>query len=133
KFYASVRLDIRRIGQIKEGDEIVGSETKVKVVKNKVAPPFREALFQIMYGQGTNRLGEIVDWAAKEEIVQKSGAWYAYNGAKIGQGKNNVIRYFEENPAVAEEIDKELRKRLLTKAKPETAEVEAMPEELLDA
>jgi recombination protein RecA len=133
KFYASVRLDIRRIGQIKEGDEIVGSETKVKVVKNKVAPPFREALFQIMYGQGTNRLGEIVDWAAKEEIVQKSGAWYAYNGAKIGQGKNNVIRYFEENPAVAEEIDKELRKRLLTKAKPEAAEAEAMPEELLDA
>ena len=133
KFYASVRLDIRRIGQIKEGEEIVGSETKVKVVKNKVAPPFREALFQIMYGQGTNRLGEIVDWAAKEEIVQKSGAWYAYNGAKIGQGKNNVIRYFEENPAVAEEIDKELRKRLLTKAKPEVAEVEAMPEELLDA
>ncbi|GAC1368995.1 MAG: recombinase RecA [Aquirhabdus sp.] len=133
KFYASVRLDIRRIGQIKEGEEIVGSETKVKVVKNKVAPPFREALFQIMYGQGTNRLGEIVDWAAKEEIVQKSGAWYAYNGAKIGQGKNNVIRYFEENPAVAEEIDKELRKRLLTKAKPVAEEVEAFPEELLDA
>jgi len=135
KFYASVRLDIRRIGQIKEGDEIVGSETKVKVVKNKVAPPFREALFQIMYGQGTNRLGELVDLAAKEEIVQKSGAWYAYNGAKIGQGKNNVVRYFEENPAVAEEIDKELRKRLLTKVKPEHLEIEAepLPEELLDA
>ncbi len=133
KFYASVRLDIRRIGQIKEGDEIVGSETKVKVVKNKVAPPFREALFQIMYGQGTNRLGELVDLAAKEEIVQKSGAWYAYNGAKIGQGKNNVVRYFEENPAVAEEIDKELRKRLLTKVKPEHVEAEALPEELLDA
>ncbi len=133
KFYASVRLDIRRIGQIKEGEEIVGSETKVKVVKNKVAPPFREALFQIMYGQGTNRLGEIVDWAAKEEIVQKSGAWYAYQGAKIGQGKNNVIRYFEENPAVAEEIDKELRRRLLSKAKPEAAEAEPTPAELLDA
>ncbi len=133
KFYASVRMDIRRIGQIKEGEEIIGSETKVKVVKNKVAPPFREALFQIMYGQGTNRLGEIVDWAAKEDIVQKSGAWYAYNGAKIGQGKNNVIRYFEENPAVAEEIDKELRKRLLTKAKPEAVETETIPEELLDA
>jgi len=133
KFYASVRMDIRRIGQIKEGEEIIGSETKVKVVKNKVAPPFREALFQIMYGQGTNRLGEIVDWAAKEDIVQKSGAWYAYNGTKIGQGKNNVIRYFEENPAVAEEIDKELRKRLLTKAKPEAVEAETMPEELLDA
>jgi len=133
KFYASVRMDIRRIGQIKEGEEIVGSETKVKVVKNKVAPPFREALFQIMYGQGTNRLGELVDLAAKEELVQKSGAWYAYKGAKIGQGKNNVVRYFEENPAVAEEIDKELRKRLLTKAKPDAVEAEVMPEELLDA
>jgi len=133
KFYASVRMDIRRIGQIKEGEEIVGSETKVKVVKNKVAPPFREALFQIMYGQGTNRLGELVDLAAKEELVQKSGAWYAYKGAKIGQGKNNVVRYFEENPAVAEEIDKELRKRLLTKAKPEAVDTAALPEELLDA
>jgi recombination protein RecA len=133
KFYASVRLDIRRIGQIKEGEEIVGSETKVKVVKNKVAPPFREALFQIMYGQGTNRLGELVDLAAKEDLVQKSGAWYAYKGAKIGQGKNNVVRYFEEHPAVAEEIDKELRKRLLTKAKPDAVEAEALPEELLDA
>ncbi len=133
KFYASVRMDIRRIGQIKEGEEIVGSETKVKVVKNKVAPPFREALFQIMYGQGTNRLGELVDLASKEDLVQKSGAWYAYKGAKIGQGKNNVVRYFEENPAVAEEIDKELRKRLLTKAKPEANEPEALPEELLDA
>ncbi len=131
KFYASVRLDIRKIGQIKEGEEIVGSETKVKVVKNKVAPPFREALFQIMYGQGTNRLGELVDLAAKEELVQKSGAWYAYNGNKIGQGKNNVIRYFEENPTIAEEIDTELRKRLLTKAKSDAVTAEAEPEDAL--
>jgi len=133
KFYASVRLDIRKIGQIKEGEEIVGSETKVKVVKNKVAPPFREALFQIMYGQGTNRLGELVDLAAKEELVQKSGAWYAYNGSKIGQGKNNVIRYFEENPAIAEEIDTELRKRLLTKAKSDAPAESAPEDELFDA
>lgn len=115
KFYASVRLDIRRIGQVKEGEEIVGSETKVKVVKNKMAPPFREATFQIMYGQGTNRLGELVDLAAAQDIVQKAGAWYSYKGSKIGQGKNNVIRYFEENPAVAEEIEKQVRDLLLIK------------------
>jgi recombination protein RecA len=116
KFYASVRLDIRRIGQIKEGDVVVGSETKVKVVKNKVAPPFREALFQIMYGQGTNRLGELVDLAAAQDIIQKSGAWYAYKGSKIGQGKNNAIRYLEENAAIATEIDAEIRLRLLVKS-----------------
>lgn len=121
KFYASVRMDIRRIGQIKEGDVVVGSETKVKVVKNKVAPPFREALFQIMYGQGTNRLGELVDLAAGQEIIQKSGAWYAYQGNKIGQGKNNVIRYFEENPAVAEDIEQQIRDKLLAKGTPDAA------------
>ena len=114
KFYASVRLDIRRIGQIKDGDSIIGSETKVKVVKNKVAPPFREALFQILYGQGTNRLGELVDLAAAEDIIQKSGAWYAYQGNKIGQGKANACRHLEEHPAIAEEIDAEIRRRLLT-------------------
>ncbi|ONG38643.1 recombinase RecA [Alkanindiges hydrocarboniclasticus] len=118
KFYASVRLDIRRIGAVKEGDEITGSETRVKVVKNKMAPPFREALFQIMYGKGTNRLGELVDLAANQDIVQKSGAWYAYKGAKIGQGKNNVIRYFEENPAIAAEIDAQVRDQLLVKVDP---------------
>lgn len=114
KFYASVRLDIRRIGQIKDGDNIIGSETKVKVVKNKVAPPFREALFQILYGQGTNRLGELVDLAAGEDIIQKSGAWYAYQGNKIGQGKANACRHLDEHPAVAEEIEAEIRRRLLT-------------------
>ncbi len=114
KFYASVRLDIRRIGQIKDGDSIIGSETKVKVVKNKVAPPFREALFQILYGQGTNRLGELVDLAAGEDIIQKSGAWYAYQGNKIGQGKANACRHLEEHPAMAAEIEAEIRRRLLT-------------------
>lgn len=115
KFYASVRLDIRRIGQVKEGEEIVGSETRVKVVKNKMAPPFREATFQIMYGQGTNRLGELVDLAASQDIVQKAGAWYSYNGNKIGQGKNNVIRYFEENQSTAKEIEAKVRDLLLVK------------------
>ncbi|HNL35781.1 MAG TPA: recombinase RecA, partial [Agitococcus sp.] len=102
KFYASVRLDIRRTGAVKDGEEVVGSETKVKVVKNKVAPPFRETTFQIMYGQGTNRLGELVDLGVDQNIIQKSGAWYAYQGNKIGQGKANACKYFEENPAVAE-------------------------------
>lgn len=118
KFYASVRLDIRRIGQVKEGDEIIGNETRVKVVKNKMAPPFREALFQIVYGKGTNRLGELVDLASSQDIVQKSGAWYAYKGSKIGQGKNNVVRYFEENPTIAAEIDKQVRDLLLVKIDP---------------
>ena len=113
KFYASVRLDIRRIGQVKDGDEVVGSETRVKVVKNKVAPPFREAEFQIMYGEGTNRLGELVDLGVKQDIIQKSGAWYAYKGNKIGQGKANVIKHFEEHPAIAEEIEAEVRRQLL--------------------
>ncbi len=124
KFYASVRLDIRRIGQVKEGDEIVGNETRVKVVKNKMAPPFREALFQIVYGKGTNRLGELVDLASSQDIVQKSGAWYAYKGSKIGQGKNNVVRYFEENPTIAAEIDKQVRDLLLVKIDPSKLPVE---------
>ena len=124
KFYASVRLDIRRIGQVKEGDEIVGSETRVKVVKNKMAPPFREAVFQIMYGKGTNQLGELVDLAVQQEIVQKAGAWYSYQGNKIGQGKNNVIRHFEENPQMAQEIEKLIREQLLTKNNNEAAQTE---------
>ncbi|KAF1027116.1 MAG: Protein RecA [Acinetobacter bereziniae] len=114
KFYASVRLDIRRIGQVKEGDEIVGSETKVKVVKNKMAPPFREAIFQIMYGKGVNHLGELVDLAVSQELVQKAGAWYSYQGDKIGQGKNNVIRHLEETPQLAQDLDRMIREKLLT-------------------
>jgi recombination protein RecA len=115
KFYASVRLDIRRIGAVKEGDEIIGNETKVKVVKNKMAPPFKEALFQILYGQGTNILGEVIDLAVAQDIVQKAGAWYSYQGDKIGQGKNNTIRYLEENPQIAEQIESTIRERMLVK------------------
>ena len=116
KFYASVRLDIRRTGQVKEGDEIIGSETKIKVVKNKMAPPFKEALFQILYGKGVNHLGELIDLAVQQNIVQKAGAWYSYQGEKIGQGKNNAIRHLEEHQDVAKEIEKIIRDQLLVKA-----------------
>jgi recombination protein RecA len=113
KFYASVRMDIRRTGAVKEGEEVVGSETRVKVVKNKVAPPFKEAEFQIMYGQGINRLGEIVDLGVKLGLVDKSGAWYAYQGSKIGQGKGNACKYLEENPAIAQDIERQIREQLI--------------------
>ncbi len=109
KFYASVRLDIRRIGAVKEGDEVTGSETRVKVVKNKVAPPFRETEFDILYGKGINRMGEIVDIGSKMGIVEKSGAWYSYKGDRIGQGKANACRYLLENSAVAEVLEGEVR------------------------
>ena len=113
KFYSSVRLDIRRIGAVKEGDEIVGNETRVKVVKNKVAPPFRQTEFQITYGKGINRHGEIIDYGVKLGVVDKSGAWYSYNGEKIGQGKQNSIRFLQENPALCEEIEAIVRGQLL--------------------
>jgi recombination protein RecA len=109
KFYASVRLDIRRIGSIKKGDEVIGSETRVKVVKNKVAPPFREALFDILYGEGISREGEIVELGVLHKIVEKSGAWYAYNGEKIGQGKDNSRDFLKANPAIAQEIEAKIR------------------------
>ena len=109
KFYSSVRLDIRRIGSIKEGDEVVGNETRVKVVKNKVAPPFRQTEFQIMYGQGIHHLGEVIDLGVKHDIVEKSGAWYAYKGEKIGQGRENAKVYLQKNPNVAAEIEKIIR------------------------
>ncbi|WP_428943874.1 recombinase RecA [Pantoea sp. FN060301] len=114
KFYASVRLDIRRIGAIKEGDEVVGSETRVKVVKNKVAAPFKQAEFQIMYGEGINIYGELVDLGVKHKLIEKAGAWYSYNGDKIGQGKANAGNFLKENPAIANEIDGKLRTMLLT-------------------
>lgn len=117
KFYASVRLDIRRIGQIKQGDEIVGNETRVKVVKNKVAPPFKQAEFQILYGEGTSLEGEILDWGVKHDMVEKSGAWYSYNGNKIGQGKQNVIQFLKDNVDIKEEIEAKLRSELLVTAK----------------
>jgi recombination protein RecA len=115
KFYASVRLDIRRIGAVKDGEEVVGSETRVKVVKNKVAPPFKQCEFEIHYGAGISRNGEIVDLGVANNLIEKSGAWYAYNGNKIGQGKKNAIAYLTENPAVSKEIEDKLRVLLLAK------------------
>ncbi|AUZ04616.1 MULTISPECIES: recombinase RecA [Vitreoscilla] len=112
KFYASVRLDIRRTGQIKKGDDILGNETRVKVVKNKVAPPFKQAEFDILYGQGVSLEGEIIDIGVKLGIVEKSGAWYSYNGSKIGQGKDNVRLWLIENPAIANEIEQKIRKEV---------------------
>ena len=118
KFYASVRLDIRRIGAIKEGDEVVGNETRVKVVKNKMAPPFKQTEFQIMYGQGIFRMGELIDLGVKQGLVSKAGAWYSYQGDKIGQGKANAAQFLKDNPAVAEEIETQIRAALLGNVSP---------------
>ncbi len=112
KFYASVRLDIRRIGSIKRGDDVVGNETKVKVVKNKVAPPFREAIFDILYGAGVSREGEIIDLGVEAKVVEKSGAWYSYNGERIGQGRDNCREFLRENPELAREIENKVREHL---------------------
>lgn len=112
KFYASVRLDIRRTGTIKKGDNAIGNETKVKVVKNKMAPPFKEAFFDILFGEGISKMGEVIDLAVKFNIIDKSGAWYAYNGTKIGQGRDNTKEYLKENPAIAEEIEKLIREKV---------------------
>ncbi len=109
KFYASVRLDIRRIGAIKKGEEVIGNETRVKVVKNKIAPPFREALFDILYGEGISREGEIIELGVVHDIVNKSGAWYAYQGEKIGQGKDNTREFLREHPEMAQEIEGKIR------------------------
>ena len=113
KFYASVRLDIRRTGAIKKGDEVIGNETKVKVVKNKVAPPFKQAHFDILYGYGISREGEIIDLGSQNGIVEKSGAWYSYGGNRIGQGKDNVRNFLKENPALSAEIEQRIRAKLL--------------------
>ncbi len=118
KFYSSVRLDIRRIGAVKEGEEVVGNETRVKVVKNKVSPPFKKAEFQILYGRGINRYGELVDLGVKNGLIDKSGAWYAYKGNKIGQGKANVGIYLTENPDIATEIESQIREIELSHLKP---------------
>ena len=109
KFYASVRLDIRRIGGIKKGDEVIGNETRVKVVKNKVSPPFREAIFDILYGEGTSREGEIIELGVAHKLIEKSGSWYAYNGEKIGQGKDNAREFLKANPQIAEEVEAKIR------------------------
>jgi len=124
KFYASVRMDIRRIGSIKKGEEVIGNETRVKVVKNKVAPPFRVADFDILYNEGISREGEIIELGVLHRIVEKSGAWYAYNGEKIGQGKDNTREFLKDNPAIAEEIERKIR---------EAVGIAGMPEERAEA
>jgi len=128
KFYASVRLDIRRIGAIKKGDEILGNETRVKVVKNKVAPPFKQVEFDILYGQGISREGEIIDLGVKEKLIDKSGSWYAYNGQKIGQGKDNVRTFLLDNPDIAETLMVQIKEIMMpakvAKAKKEEPVVE---------
>jgi recombination protein RecA len=125
KFYASVRLDIRRTGSIKKGDEVIGNETRVKVVKNKVAPPFKEAHFDILYGEGISREGEVVELGVQQKIVEKSGAWYSYNGEKIGQGKDNAREFLRNNPAIAVEIENRVRESLGVNALNAGAEAEA--------
>ena len=112
KFYASVRLDIRRIGAIKKGDEIIGNQTKIKVVKNKMAPPFKQVVTEILYGEGISREGELIDMGVEAKLVDKSGAWYGYNGERIGQGKDNSRQYLRENPAVAAKLEAELREKI---------------------
>jgi recombination protein RecA len=113
KFYASVRLDIRRIGAVKKGEEVIGSQTRVKVVKNKVAPPFRQTEFEILYGEGTSYEGELIELGVTNNLVEKSGAWYSYGGERIGQGKENARQWFKDNPAAAKELDTALRAKLL--------------------
>jgi recombination protein RecA len=130
KFYASVRLDIRRTGAIKKGEEVIGNETRVKVVKNKVSPPFREANFDILYGEGISREGEIVELGVLHKIVEKSGAWYAYGGSKIGQGKDNAREYLRDNPEIAREIESRIRAAVgVTMPLPEEHDDEPMPED----
>ncbi len=132
KFYASVRLDIRRIGSVKEGDNIIGNETKVKVIKNKLAPPFRETKFDILYGEGSNFLGEVLDIGVDLDLVKKSGAWYSYNDSKIGQGRNKAVAFLQDNPQIAQEIEAKVREMKLanpTAIVQSNDDVEEMPEE----
>lgn len=120
KFYASVRLDIRRTGALKKGDEVIGSETRVKVVKNKVAPPFRQVNFDILYGEGVSRESELIELGVQHGLMKKAGAWYSYNDERIGQGKENVRQFLKDNPAIATEIEQTLRKELLSDVNPST-------------
>ena len=120
KFYASVRLDIRRIGALKNGDEVIGNATRVKVVKNKVAPPFREAEFEILYGQGISREGELIDLASTHNLIEKSGSWYAYKGERIGQGKDNARTFLQNHPEIALDLDTQLRAKLLAPRRGQT-------------
>ena len=127
KFYSSVRLDIRRIGALKRGDEVIGNETRVKVVKNKMAPPFRQAVFEILYGEGISHEGELVELGVEHKIVNKSGAWYSYGDDRIGQGKDNARQFMKDNPKIATEIEKKIRDILLPKKGEEPAETEEAP------
>jgi recombination protein RecA len=129
KFYASVRMDIRRIGAIKKGDEIVGNETRVKVVKNKMAPPFKQVEFQILYGEGISREGELIDLGVKHGFVEKSGAWYSYGEDRIGQGKENVREFLKQNPDIAGEIEAKLRTLLLPAKRAPVTEAEELEAE----
>ena len=122
KFYSSVRLDIRRIGALKRGDEVIGNETRVKVVKNKMAPPFRQAVFEILYGEGISREGELIELGVEHNLIKKSGAWYSYGEDRIGQGKDNVRQFLKEHPEMANEIESQLREKLLPKIKAEVEE-----------
>ena len=132
KFYASVRMDIRRTGAIKKGDEVIGNETRVKVVKNKVAPPFKQAEFEILYGEGISRNGEIIDLGVKASIVDKSGAWYSYQGERIGQGKDNAKQFLKDNPAIAQEIEGRIRAALMVQPTVITADDEDEREEAFE-
>ncbi|MFY8350207.1 recombinase RecA [Pseudoalteromonas sp. SSM20] len=134
KFYSSVRIDIRRTGSVKEGDEVVGNETRVKIVKNKVAPPFKQAEFIIMYGQGISKEGELIDLGVKHNLVDKAGAWFSYKGSKIGQGKANSIKFLKENVEIANEIEQKLRDMLLLQAtiQPEEGEAKSLAEDDLE-
>jgi len=123
KFYSSVRLDIRRIGALKNGEEVIGNATRVKVVKNKVAPPFREAEFEILYGQGISREGELIDMAVAQNLLEKSGSWYAYKGERIGQGKDNARSYLQQHPDIAEDLNQQLRAKLLAPRRGQTGTV----------
>ncbi|MCG5501241.1 recombinase RecA [Ectothiorhodospira sp. A-7Y] len=129
KFYSSVRLDIRRTGAIKKGDEVIGNETRVKVVKNKMAPPFREANFEILYGEGISRLGEVIDMGVKDGIVDKAGAWYSYKGERIGQGKDNARNFLKERPEIAADIEGQIREKYLPKRGAVESDVEVPAED----
>ena len=132
KFYSSIRMDVRRIETLKQNGEAIGNRTRVRIVKNKIAPPFKEAEFDIMYGEGISRAGDVLDLAANEGVISKSGAWYAYEGNKIGQGRENAKNYLKENPAVFEEIEKKVRERFELNGVEQTAQVEEAEEEFLD-
>ena len=121
KFYSSVRLDIRRIGAIKDGDEVIGNETRVKVIKNKVAPPFKQTEFQIMYGRGINRTGEIIDLGVQQGLVEKAGAWYSYQTDRIGQGKKNASDFLDDHPEIRDELESKIRAELLGESDPDAA------------